>query len=37
MAVQPDVPPEIFGIIMSAYYGGRSEVAIRRMLARVLY
>jgi hypothetical protein len=37
MSVQPDVPPEIFGIIMSAYYGGRSEVAIRRMLARVLY
>lgn len=37
MSVQPDVHPEIFGIIMSAYYGGRSEVSIRRRRVRVLY
>src|SRR5262249_46027724 len=35
--VQPDVAPELFGIIMSTYYGGGAEVAIRRELARVLY
>ena len=37
LEVQPDIPPEIFGKIMSSYYGGRSEVAIRREMARVLY
>ena len=35
--VQPDVPPELFGKIMSSYYGGRSEVAIRREMTRVAY
>jgi hypothetical protein len=35
--VQPDVPPEIFGIIMSSYYGGRSEVAFRREIVPVRY
>jgi plasmid maintenance system antidote protein VapI len=37
LEVQPDVPPEIFGRIMSGYFGGRSEVAIRREMARVIY
>ena len=35
--LQPECPPELIGIIMSTYYGGRSEVRIRRKLARVLY
>ena len=35
--VQPDVPAWLYGLIMSTYYGGRSEVAIRRMLSRVIY
>jgi hypothetical protein len=35
--MQPDVPPPLYGLIMSSYYGGRSEVAIRRTLARVIY
>jgi hypothetical protein len=35
--VQPDIPPQLFGIIMSSFYGGRSEVAIRREMTRVLY
>ena len=35
--VQPDFPPELLGQIMSTYYGGRSEVHIRRRLVRVLY
>jgi hypothetical protein len=35
--VQPDVPAWLYGLIMSTFYGGRSEVAIRRMMARVLY
>lgn len=34
---QPDVPPELLGIIMSTYYGGRAEVHIRRKIVRVLY
>ncbi|MDQ3654742.1 MAG: hypothetical protein M3457_06645, partial [Chloroflexota bacterium] len=34
---QPDVPPELIGIILSTYYGGRSEVHLRRMVSRVLY
>ena len=35
--VQPDFPPEIIGVILGAYYGGRSEVRIRREIRRVLY
>ena len=35
--VQPDVPPELIGQIMGTYYGGRSEVRIRRQITRVLY
>ncbi|MGI8474945.1 MAG: hypothetical protein ACR2OO_01010, partial [Thermomicrobiales bacterium] len=36
-AQQPDVPPELIGIILSTYYGGRSEVHVRRTISRVLY
>lgn len=35
--VQPDVPPELTGQIMSSYYGGRSEVRIRRQVTEVAY
>lgn len=35
--LQPDFPPEVLGIIMSTYYGGRAEVRIRRQMTRVLY
>lgn len=35
--MQPDFPPEIIGNIMSTYYGGRSEVHIRREAVQVLY
>jgi hypothetical protein len=35
--VQPDFPPELLGIIMTTYYGGRSEVHFRRPIAQVLY
>ena len=35
--LQPEFPPEVIGAIMSAYYGGRSEVRIRRQITRVLY
>ncbi len=35
--LQPDFPSELLGIIMSTYYGGRSEVHIRREITRVLY
>jgi len=34
---QSDVPPELIGIILSTYYGGRSEVHLRRLISRVLY
>ncbi len=34
---QPDFPPERLGIIMSTYYGGRSEVHWRREAVPVLY
>src|SRR5262249_26552445 len=33
--LQPDFPRELLGIIMSSYYGGRSEVHCRRQIARV--
>ena len=35
--VQPDVPPVIFGNVLSGYFGGRSEVAFRREICRVRY
>ena len=35
--LQPDFPSEIIGHIMSSYYGGRSEVHIRREVTQVLY
>ena len=34
---QPDFPDHLLGLIMSTYYGGRSEVRIRRQVVRVLY
>ncbi len=34
---QPDFPPELIGKIFSTYYGGRSEVHIRRKIQRVMY
>ena len=37
LACQPDIPRSIFGTIMCAYYGGRAEVRIRRMIRQVLY
>jgi hypothetical protein len=35
--IQPNMPPTLIGNIMSAYYGGRSEVHLRRMVSQVLY
>lgn len=35
--LQPDFPPQMLGVMMSTYYGGRSEVHIRRKTTRVLY
>jgi hypothetical protein len=42
MGVRPlltcqDVPGELFGQIMSTFYGGRAEVRIRREVAEVIY
>ena len=34
---QPDFPDHLLGLIMSTYYGGRSEVRIRRQVVRVQY
>lgn len=34
--VQPDYPPEMVGRILSTYYGGRSEVRIRRQVRQVI-
>ncbi|WP_339931301.1 hypothetical protein [uncultured Brevundimonas sp.] len=34
---QPDFPPEIIGQIMSAYFGGRAEVHIRREITPVIH
>jgi hypothetical protein len=36
-SLQRDFPPELLGKIMSTYYGGRSEVRLRRKISRVLY
>ena len=35
--VQPDFPNWLMGIIMSTYYGGRSEVGVRRVHTQILY
>jgi plasmid maintenance system antidote protein VapI len=35
--MQPDFPRPLVGNIMSAYFGGRAEVHIRRKITRVLY
>jgi hypothetical protein len=35
--VQPKFPPHLIGQIMSAYYGGRAEVHIRREIAPVIH
>lgn len=35
--LQPDFPPALIGSIMSSYYGGRSEVHIRRTVEQVIY
>lgn len=34
---QSEIPPTLLGTIMSSYYGGRSEVHVRRQVVRVLY
>jgi len=34
---QPGFPPRLLGAIMGSYYGGRSEVHIRREVTQVLY
>lgn len=34
--VQPDFPPEMMGRILSSYYGGRSEIRIRRQVRQVI-
>lgn len=36
-SLQPEFPPEQIGQIMSAYFGGRSEVHIRKQAVQVLY
>ncbi|QCK88034.1 helix-turn-helix transcriptional regulator [Phreatobacter aquaticus] len=35
--LQPDFPNETLGVIMSTYYGGRTEVRLRRQIGQVLY
>lgn len=35
--MQPDFPNALSGMILSSYFGGRSEVHLRRLLTRVLY
>jgi hypothetical protein len=35
--MEPEFPPALVGNIMSAYYGGRAEVHIRRAVTQVLY
>jgi len=37
LEVQPDVPRDLLGAAMNSYFGGRSEVHIRRTVTRVLY
>ncbi len=35
--LQPNFDPKLIGAVMSSYYGGRSEVRVRRQITRVLY
>jgi hypothetical protein len=35
--LQPDVPKELIGLILSSYFGGRAEVHLRRTIYQVLY
>jgi len=35
--VQPDFPPDLIGIMMSSYFGGRAEVHIRRDIVPVIH
>ncbi len=35
--VQPDFPAQLIDTIMRTYYGGRSEVHLRRIISQVLY
>jgi hypothetical protein len=35
--LQPDFPDQLTGLIMSTYYGGRSEVHLRRVISQMLY
>jgi hypothetical protein len=35
--VQPDAPSKLIGHIMSAYFGGRAEVHLRRQITQVLH
>lgn len=37
LEVQPDFPSELLGIAMSTFYGGRSEVHIRRVISQIAY
>jgi hypothetical protein len=37
LEVQPDFPKELLGHAMSSFYGGRSEVHIRRQISQVAY
>jgi hypothetical protein len=35
--MQPDFPPALIGKIMGTYFGGRTEVHLRRVVSQVLY
>jgi len=35
--MQPDFPTELLGFIMSSYYGGRSEVHLRRVVRQIVH
>jgi hypothetical protein len=35
--LQPDMPPDLVGAILGSYYGGRSEVHLRRVITQVRY
>jgi hypothetical protein len=37
LEVNSDFPPELIGVIMSTFFGGRAEVHIRNQVSRVLY
>ena len=35
--LQPDMPNELIGLIVSTYFGGRAEVHLRRVVCQVFY